>query len=75
MEETFVKKVFIGIDVGKFKNSISIVDSEGNSIVKKGLSIENDYYGFAKLEEKIDLIMNNYGFTYEDCIAGVESMV
>ena len=73
MEERFMKKVFIGIDVGKFKNSISIIDSEGNPIIKKGISIENDYYGFAKLEEKIDLIMNNYGFTYEDCIAGVES--
>ena len=23
--------------------------------------------------EKIDLIINNYGFTYDDCIAGVES--
>ena len=68
-----MKKVFIGIDVGKFKNSISIIDTEGNPIVKKGLSIENDYYGFARLEEQIDLIINNYGFTYDDCIAGVES--
>ena len=32
-----MKKVFIGIDVGKFKNSISIIDTEGNPIIKKGL--------------------------------------
>ncbi len=34
-----MKKVFVGIDVGKFKNSISIIDTEGNPIIKKGLSI------------------------------------
>ena len=62
------------IYVGKFKNSISIIYNEGNPIIKKGLSIENDYYGFAKLEEQVDLIINNYGFTYDDCIAGVESV-
>ena len=49
-----MKKVFIGIDVGKFKNSISIIDTEGNPIIKKWLSIENDYYGLSKLEEQID---------------------
>lgn len=32
-----MKKVFIGIDVGKFKNSISIIDTEGNPIIKKDL--------------------------------------
>lgn len=67
------KKVFIGIDVGRVKNSINIIDSNGKSISKKSLEIANDYYGFLKLKEEIDILSFDFKFSYDEVIVGVES--
>ncbi|MGL4108997.1 IS110 family transposase [Clostridium sp. LP20] len=68
-----VKKVFIGIDIGKERNSVNILNIDGQVLTKKGFEIENDYYGFIKLKEKIDVISNDYEVTYENVIVGFES--
>lgn len=52
------KKLFIGIDIGKGKDSIHIIDILGDPIIKKGFDIQNDYYGFMNLKDRLDVILN-----------------
>lgn len=37
VKEKFMKKVFVGIDIGKGKDSIHVIDILGNPIIKKDL--------------------------------------
>lgn len=73
MRKAKSKKLFIGIDIGKGKDSIHIIDILGNPIIKKGFDIQNDYYGFMKLKDRLDVILNNLNLTYDDCLVGFES--
>lgn len=67
------KKIFVGIDIGKFNNSINIIDVEGKSFIKKGIEIENNYNGFMKFKEIIDGLSEENEFTYDEWIVGFES--
>ena len=66
------KKVFIGIDIGKLENSVSIV-CLGEQYPRYEFSVKNNYYGFNKIKECIDLVIIEEGCTYDECIIGIET--
>lgn len=66
------KKIFIGIDIGKEENTVSIVYF-GEKYPKYQVSVKNTYYGFNKIKEYIDIAIAEEECTYNECIVGIES--
>lgn len=50
---------------------MNIIDIYSKTISKKSFEVTNDYYGFIKLKEMIDILSVDYNFTYEEIIIGV----
>lgn len=66
------KKIFIGVDVGKEINYISIVFL-GESTPRYQFEIKNTYHGFNEMKSYIDEAIASEGLTYNECILGLES--
>lgn len=66
------KKIFIGIDVGKEINFISIVFL-GEGSPRYQFEIKNTYHGLNEMKSYIDEAIASEGLTYNECILGLES--
>lgn len=66
------KKIFIGVDVGKEINYISIVFL-GEGTPRYQFEIKNTYHGFNEMKSYIDEAIATEGLTYNECILGLES--
>lgn len=66
------KKIFIGVDIGKEINYISIVFL-GEGTPRYQFEIKNTYHGFNEMKSYIDEAIASDGLTYNECILGLES--
>ena len=66
------KKIFIGVDMGKEINYISIVFL-GEGTPRYQFEIKNTYHGFNEMKSYIDEAIASDGLTYNECILGLES--
>lgn len=66
------KKIFVGVDVGKEINYISIVFL-GESTPRYQFEIQNTYHGFNEMKSYIDEAIASEGLIYNECILGLES--
>lgn len=71
MVKKSLKKLSIGIDIGKKGNYVAfkLIGEE----VHKRIRVKNDYYGNCKIKEVIDKVCKNYNLLYDECIIGLES--
>lgn len=66
-------KIFIGIDIGKKDNVIRFFNVNGKEIRKK-VNVKNNYYGYYKFKEIIDVLMHDNNInSYDEIKIGIES--
>ncbi|MDQ0149671.1 IS110 family transposase [Eubacterium multiforme] len=66
-------KLYIGIDIGK-KDNVTAFTKENGKAARKNINIKNNYCGFQKLKEIIDILVFDLKLNgYDDVLVGIES--
>lgn len=68
-----MKKLFIGIDIGRQINVMTFVDESGKEVRKK-LKLKNSYNSIIKFKEEIDILVFDMNLqSYDEILIGIES--
>lgn len=68
-----IKKIFLGIDIGKDVNWVSFLSEGRKDEIRKRFKINNDVYGFYKLLDILEDYKTKEGINPNEVIMGIES--